>query len=175
MFDIIGGTSTGGILASLIGIRGYSLEKCRKLYKDLATIVFTKGSKPEPDASGWSKLVNLAFLLKNGAYYKAKPLEDVLWEYCGSEPMIDTTMNPKVRRIKVFFTSTLVSVVPPLTHVWRNYSYPQDRLSRYIGNCTARVCHALRASTSAPSYFEDYIPSRYPTERHQDGTFYTNL
>jgi calcium-independent phospholipase A2-gamma len=46
MFDIIAGTSTGGILASLIGIRGYSLERCETLYKDLSSKVFAIGNNP---------------------------------------------------------------------------------------------------------------------------------
>lgn len=35
MFDLIIGTSTGAVLASLVGIRGYTLDKCETLYKEL--------------------------------------------------------------------------------------------------------------------------------------------
>lgn len=46
MFDLIVGTSTGGVLASMIGIRGYTLDKCESLYKDLSSKVFAIGNNP---------------------------------------------------------------------------------------------------------------------------------
>jgi len=39
----------------------------------------------------------------------------------------------------------------------RNYSYPTDHHSRYPGTCNASVITALRATSAAPSYFDDVV------------------
>ena len=58
MFDLICGTSTGGIIASLIGIRGANAQRCEDLYLDLCAKVF---AHHEADTSkswtGWSRMV----------------------------------------------------------------------------------------------------------------------
>ncbi len=184
MFDMIAGTSTGGILASLIGIRGYTLDKCEALYKDLSRKVFAIGSSPESDPSTWSRLINYTYLIKSGAFYKSKVLLDVLSANCGAERMIDTTMDERVKNLKVFFVSTLVSQTPPLPFLFRNYDYPatatattadgnsskttsSSSKSRYLGDYSTQICYALRASTAAPSYFEEW-ESKF-NEKHQDG------
>eukprot|EP01117_Protostelium_nocturnum_P011315 TRINITY_DN4102_c0_g1_i5.p1 TRINITY_DN4102_c0_g1~~TRINITY_DN4102_c0_g1_i5.p1 ORF type:complete len:1169 (-),score=280.29 TRINITY_DN4102_c0_g1_i5:33-3539(-) len=173
MFDIIAGTSTGGILASLVAIRGYSLDDCERLYKDLASKIFTIGnnteSKSEP--SSWSKLINYTQLLKSGAFYKTKPLAEAFAHYCGSESMIDTTKDDRMKRVKVFMASTLVSTTPPQTYLFRNYNYPVESSPRYLGDCRTSLSNALRASTAAPSYFEEY---EVGLDRFQDGAIVAN-
>lgn len=40
MFDLIGGTSTGGILAYLLGVKNISVNECQRLYIELASTIF---------------------------------------------------------------------------------------------------------------------------------------
>jgi hypothetical protein len=63
-------------------------------------------------------------MLKSGAFYKTGPLLEVLSTHCGSEPLIDTTVDERVKAVKVFFTSTLTSTSPPQVHLFRNYNLP---------------------------------------------------
>lgn len=66
LFDVIAGTSTGGILAA--GIQeGLSLEELESLYMELAGLVFAKEPGPRPIR-----------LLLTGAAYKAHKLEAIL-------------------------------------------------------------------------------------------------
>lgn len=62
--------------------------------------------------------------------------------------------------------STLASVVPAQPFIWRNYSYPCDHHSRYPGTCNASLITALRATSAAPSYFDDIV---HEHGRHLDG------
>ncbi|EKX50827.1 hypothetical protein GUITHDRAFT_92837 [Guillardia theta CCMP2712] len=63
-------------------------------------------------------------------------------------------------------TSTLASVVPAQPFIWRNYAYPLDACSRYPGTCDASLVTALRATSAAPSYFDDV---QHELGRHLDG------
>lgn len=67
LFDLIVGTSTGAILAFLIGVQKQSLEKCESLYAKLSHDIF--------DAS---RIVGTGKLFLNHAYYDASKLEDIL-------------------------------------------------------------------------------------------------
>ena len=69
-------------------------------------------------------------------------------------------------RPRCFMVSTLASIVPAQPFVWRNYSYPPGHTSRYPGTCTADVITALRATSAAPSYFDDIV---FENGRHLDG------
>lgn len=173
-FDLIAGTSAGGVLATLVGVRGHSLEKCESLYKDFSSRVFYFGNNVgEADSTSWSRLINYSNMLTSGAFYKSGPLLEALSCNCGTEPLIDTTADDRVKRLKVFFVSTLTSTVPPQVHLYRNYCYPTGSESRYHGNCRARICDALRASTAAPSYFPEYEDPR-TGDKHQDGAIVAN-
>lgn len=41
-FDMIGGTSTGGLIAIMLGRMKMSIEQCEKAYEKLSPLVFTK-------------------------------------------------------------------------------------------------------------------------------------
>jgi predicted acylesterase/phospholipase RssA len=173
---LICGTSTGGIIATLIGIRRFDLEKCEFLYKDFARKVFVVGIAPSasevPDTEqketwGFARLSNSTILIKSGSFYKTGPLLAGLRTNCGLEFMIDTTVDPEVT--KVFAVSTLVSQIPPIPYIFRNYEYPLGHESRYPGTSRTRIFHALQGSTAAPSYFDDYISIENPNDRMQDG------
>jgi len=48
----------------------------------------------------------------------------------------------------------------------RNYTYPTEMHSRYPGTCNASIITALRATSAAPSYFDDVV---HQHGRHLDG------
>lgn len=88
--------------------------------------------------------------------------------------LVFTTHNPApdnhaglcCQRPYCFMVSTLASVVPAQPFIWRNYSYPCDHHSRYPGTCNASLITALRATSAAPSYFDDIV---HEHGRHLDG------
>jgi calcium-independent phospholipase A2-gamma len=141
------------------------------LYKDFARLIFLIGTNPNSEPAAWSKLFNYTNLIKSGAFYKAETLLEVISKKIGNEVMIDTTMTESTKDVKVCFVSTLTSISPPQPYLFRNYNYPLGSQSRYYGDCRTRIPHALRASTAAPSYFEEYLRD---TEMHQDGAIVAN-
>lgn len=53
MFDLIGGTSTGAMLAAEIGLLNSSLDRCDDVYKTLGSKVFSGEDKEE--VPGWKE------------------------------------------------------------------------------------------------------------------------
>lgn len=53
MFDLICGTSTGGLLAVALGIKLMSLEKCEDIYKSLGKLVFAEHVPKDNEAATW--------------------------------------------------------------------------------------------------------------------------
>lgn len=46
LFDLIGGTSTGGLIAVMIGLLHMPIEDCKNAYKDLSVKVFQRRRSP---------------------------------------------------------------------------------------------------------------------------------
>lgn len=158
LFDLIVGTSTGAILAFLIGVQKQSLEKCESLYAKLSHDIF--------DAS---RIVGTGKLFLNHAYYDASKLEDILKDELGDKmAMIDTTasLGPKVAAV-----SSLVNQQVLQAYVFRNYCLRADLKNMYAGSSKHKLWQAVRASTAAPGYFEEYL---LDGEIHQDGGLLTN-
>jgi patatin-like phospholipase/acyl hydrolase len=76
-FDLICGTSTGGLIALMLGHLGLSLSECIKQYLELSREIF--------GANDISKLYNI---IRDGSKYATPKLESVLKRIAG-----DTTMN----------------------------------------------------------------------------------
>ena len=67
MFDLIVGTSTGALLAFLIGIKRLSLTEILKRYKRLSTTIFKKPS-----------FMGTARFISSHAFYDTETLVDLL-------------------------------------------------------------------------------------------------
>ena len=67
LFDLIVGTSTGAILAFLIGIQKQPLSKCEKLYDQLSSEIFQA-----------NRIFGTRQLFFNHGYYDATKLENIL-------------------------------------------------------------------------------------------------
>ena len=67
LFDLIVGTSTGGILAFLIGIKKASLQECDALYEKLSKDIFHV-----------SKIFGSSKLFLQHSYYSTNALTNIL-------------------------------------------------------------------------------------------------
>ncbi|CAM9166716.1 unnamed protein product [Chrysoparadoxa australica] len=143
MFDVIMGTSTGGIIAALIGLEGNSVDTCAQMYDDLVQIIFQK------KAGAGVKLA-----MKQGFYDEEKWME-ILASILGDQTMIDFADHPT--RPKVVFPSTIISVNPSKLWMWRTYNYPPGLESRYLGSFRNRVRDCIRATTAAPTFFSPVL------------------
>ncbi|XVF87703.1 hypothetical protein PTKIN_Ptkin18bG0141800 [Pterospermum kingtungense] len=134
-----------------------------------------------------------------GSKHSADQFERLLKEMCADEDG-DLLIESAVKNIpKVFIVSTLVSVVPAQPFVFRNYQYPVGtpevpltisessgitilgspntgtqvgyKRSAFIGSCKHHVWQAIRASSAAPYYLDDFSADAC---RWQDGAIVAN-
>uniref|UniRef100_A0A9L0IDL4 Patatin like phospholipase domain containing 8 n=1 Tax=Equus asinus TaxID=9793 RepID=A0A9L0IDL4_EQUAS len=88
----------------------------------------------------------------------------------GSSLMIETARNPTCP--KVAAVSTIVNRgITPKAFVFRNYGHFPGINSHYLGGCQYKMWQAIRASSAAPGYFEEYALGN---DLHQDGGLLLN-
>uniref|UniRef100_S4RAE8 Patatin-like phospholipase domain containing 8 n=1 Tax=Petromyzon marinus TaxID=7757 RepID=S4RAE8_PETMA len=158
MFDYICGVSTGAILAFMLGVYRIPLQECEEMYRQLGSDIFTQNVFVGTMKMGWSH-----------AFYDSQAWEKILKEQMGESRMIETARNSGTP--KVVAVSTVVNVgSAPKPFVFRNYNHRGMR-SHYPGACSYRLWEAIRASSAAPGYFQEYKLNDY---LHQDGALTVN-
>ncbi|XP_059661951.1 phospholipase A I isoform X2 [Cornus florida] len=207
MFDLICGTSTGGMLAVALGIKLMSLEKCEEIYKKLGKLVFAEPVPKDNEAATWREKFDQIYksssqsfrVVVHGSKHSADQFERLLKEMCADEDG-DLLIESAAKSVpKVFVVSTLVSVVPAQPFIFRNYQYPAGtpempfpiseslstsgvgtattgaqvgyKRSAFIGSCKHHIWQAIRASSAAPYYLDDFSEDVY---RWQDGAIVAN-
>ncbi|XP_073048092.1 LOW QUALITY PROTEIN: phospholipase A I-like [Primulina eburnea] len=207
LFDLICGTSTGGLLAVAIGIKLMSLEKCEDIYKELGKLVFAEPVPKENEAVTWREKLDQLYksssqsfrVVVHGYKHSADQFEKLLKEICADDEG-NLLIESAVKRIpKVFVVSTLVSVAPAQPYIFRNYQYPPGtpeissaaaenmatggqgaaitgaqvgyKRHAFIGSCKHHIWKAIRASSAAPYYLDDFSDG---VHRWQDGAIVAN-
>ncbi|XP_059435789.1 phospholipase A I [Corylus avellana] len=207
MFDLICGTSTGGMLAVALGIKLMSLEECEEIYKNLGKLVFAEPVPKDNEAATWREKLDQLYksssqsfrVVVHGSKHSADQFQTLLKEMCADDDG-DLLIESAVKNIpKVFVVSTLVSLMPAQPFIFRNYQYPAGTLelplaisessgisaigspttgaqvgykrSAFIGSCKHEVWQAIRASSAAPYYLDDYSDD---VHRWQDGAIVAN-
>ncbi|XP_016418152.1 calcium-independent phospholipase A2-gamma isoform X2 [Sinocyclocheilus rhinocerous] len=159
LFDYICGVSTGAILGFMLGVFQIPLKDCEDLYRTLSSDVFKQNLIVGTVKMSWSH-----------AFYDSQIWEKVLKEKMGSDLLIQTARNPDCP--KVAAVSTVVNRAPPVkAFVFRNYSLPVGVRSHYRGSCRHRLWEAIRASSAAPGYFQEFALG---DDLHQDGGMLIN-
>jgi len=131
-FDLIGGTSTGSIIASALAI-GMSVNEIKELYFELGVKIFGKKYK-------WWNIFQIDELLK--ASYDEKPLEDEL-----QKVFKDITLGDS--RIKTGLC--IIAKRADTNSVWPLLNHPNGMYFKY--NKDILLWKAIRASAAAPTYF----------------------
>ncbi|XP_066525386.1 calcium-independent phospholipase A2-gamma [Hoplias malabaricus] len=159
LFDYICGVSTGAILAFMLGVFQIPLPECEALYRKLGSDVFKQNVIVGTVKMGWSH-----------AFYDSQIWEEMLKERMGASLMIDTAKDPDCP--KVAAVSTIVNRGLPLkAYVFRNYNFLPGVRSHYLGSCQHKMWQAIRASSAAPGYFQEFVLG---TDLHQDGGLLIN-
>jgi calcium-independent phospholipase A2-gamma len=109
-FDLVVGTSTGAIIAFLIGLKRESSEKAVDRYDVLIPAIFTKPALSTP------------LLLFTTATYDEAPFMTVLSDILGdTTSMLDSRADPTVPY--VFAVTSKMSSTPTHVALFRNYNY----------------------------------------------------
>jgi hypothetical protein len=131
-FDLIGGTSTGSIIAAGLAF-GMSVAELKALYHNIGSSVFV---------SDWSSKLLLAGIL--APKFPAKPLQDALDRVLGADTTLD---SDKIKTGLMIMTKRFDTGSPwPLNNSGRGKYATQDG--------ALRLTQVVRASTAAPTYFE---------------------
>lgn len=159
LFDYICGVSTGAILAFMLGIFQIPLEECEDMYRKLGSDIFKQNVIVGTVKMGWSH-----------AFYDSEMWESILKERMGEGCMIESARDPHCP--KVAAVSTIVNRGLPLkAYVFRNYRLMPGVRSHYLGDCKQKMWQAIRASSAAPGYFQEFVLGK---DLHQDGGLLIN-
>ncbi|KAM8829889.1 calcium-independent phospholipase A2-gamma-like [Synchiropus picturatus] len=159
LFDYICGVSTGAVLAFMLGLARFSLEECADMYRRFGSEVFRQNRLVGTMKMGWTH-----------SYYNSETWETILREKLGEKVLIKTArdeFSPKV--------SAVSAVVnwgsSPKAFVFCNYNHKPGSLSRYAGGSGYPMWQAVRASSAAPGYFQEFT---LQSDIHQDGGIIMN-
>ncbi len=135
-FDLIGGTSTGSIIASCLAI-GMKVEKITEMYMELGGKIFAKKYK-------WWNIFETGDFLKGS--YDAAPLEKELQNVFGQITLESDKI--KTGLCIVAKRADTNSVWPLINHPGGKYFNSPDGTNKDI-----LLWKAVRASAAAPTYF----------------------
>jgi patatin-like phospholipase/acyl hydrolase len=143
-FDLVGGTSTGAIIATALAL-GLSASELKAMYFELAPRVFRRS------------LLRLAFIqTRFDATALRQEIEAVVGDRTLDTPDLRTALAIIAKRLDT--GGAWVVSNNPQTKYWE--SHPDGR---YLGNRHFRLADLVRASTAAPYYFEPQeIAIAYP-------------
>ncbi len=148
-FDLIGGTSTGAIIATLLAI-GKTAVEVKELYLSMGGEIF-KGKR-----DWWNPLETFKFLK---AAFSEKNLEKALDKFLGDIKLGDDKGRVKTGLCIVTKRADTNSVWPLINHPGGKY-FPQNK--DYL------LKDVLRASSAAPSYF---VPQLLEVNKGINGAF----
>jgi patatin-like phospholipase/acyl hydrolase len=140
-FDLIGGTSTGSIIAAALAV-GKSVDEIQELYFELGGKIFGKKYR-------WWNVFEIDDVIK--AAYDQKPLEEELQKVFGA----DTTLGSDKLRTGL----CIVAKRADTNSVWPLLNHPQGKYydSAHGHNKNIPLWQAVRASAAAPTYFVPQI------------------
>lgn len=159
LFDYICGVSTGAVLGFMLGVFQVPLNECDDLYRKLGSDVFKQNIIVGTVKMSWSH-----------AFYDSEAWENILKEKMGSHLLVETSRNTECP--KVAAVSTIVNRGTPLkSYVFRNYNLLPGVHSHYLGGCQHQLWQAIRATSAAPGYFQEFTLGN---DLHQDGGLLIN-
>ncbi|XP_072553181.1 calcium-independent phospholipase A2-gamma-like [Salminus brasiliensis] len=159
LFDYICGVSTGAVLAFTLALARISVEECEDMYRRFGSDVFRQNLLVGTMKMGWTH-----------SYYNTETWETILKEKMGDRLLIKTArdeLSPKVSAV-----SAVVNWgTSPKPFIFRNYNHSPSHLSRYAGGSSYQLWQAVRASSAAPGYFQEFP---LHNDIHQDGGLILN-
>ena len=157
-FDLVVGTSTGAIIAFLVGLNRETSEQAVERYDVLISKIFNK--------SAFSTLM----LLSTTASYDESPFMNVLSDTFGDNTMLDSRANPAVPF--VFAVTSKMSSTPTHVALFRNYNYNGGELPDpfMIDPDDARENLGLPVSNEAKSIRMNNYPKKEGIVQPASGT-----
>ncbi|MEP7168576.1 MAG: patatin-like phospholipase family protein [Bacteroidota bacterium] len=131
-FDLIGGTSTGSIIAALLAVGGYSVSDVKKMYKTLGKKIFS-------DHNGLNFFGKQIYVDRK---YDSQPLKEELFTIFGDSRLGDNT------------NKTGLCIVAKRLDTCSTWPVTNNPKAKYYDQNRFFIRDIVRASSAAPSYFE---------------------
>jgi len=176
-FDLIVGTSTGGIIALAFGVKNWSIRRCADRFRKLCGAAFT------PRLMQAIPILKYVITLKLASRYQTTPLRKALKSTLGEQPLFGNNGRRRSNHsAKIAVTATDQAGTRPI--IIANYSRKdcnsvQQRPGEYEflrpdgPDHELAVWEAAAATSAAPSYFKPF--EHAPTKRtYLDGAIYHN-
>jgi patatin-like phospholipase/acyl hydrolase len=146
-YDMIGGTSTGAILATLLA-RGYQVKDVKELYLNMGSTIFSER------VNFWRGNLEKLF---NASSFKATHLEDAL-----EKELLNMTLGSTELKTGLCIISKRSDTFSP----WIFHNHPKG--TYYDQNSGILLRDLLRATSAAPSYF---TPKELHIGKNEVGVF----
>ena len=166
MFDVIVGTSAGGLLAIALGCMKMSIDDAERVIREVGEEVFAVGNNA-------STLQSASRFYFYGERHSSRDLRRKLHAIYGDMSLLDLSVYHD-SHCKVAAVSTLSSEIPAKPFLFRNYSLE----SRYLGSWKFPATTAAMATTAAPTFFRPVVVGKSGASEHacqfQDGAMLAN-
>ncbi|KAA6412978.1 MAG: hypothetical protein FRX48_02721 [Lasallia pustulata] len=161
VFDLIGGTSTGGLIAIMLGRLEMDVDECIETYKCLLETIFKSKSLIPVTIKGKTKARFDSNILRQS-------IEDIIRKHIdtGRDPATELLNNGQVKDCKVFVCATRHEAANRTPARLR--SYEATRLG--VGD-RATISGAALATSAATTFFD---PVTIGTRTYADGAFGAN-
>ncbi|KAI9853123.1 MAG: hypothetical protein M1824_001536 [Vezdaea acicularis] len=165
VFDMIGGTSTGGIIAIMLGRLRMSLEDCETAYLTLSRKIFTP-KRRKRNLFGKGK----DFLNADGKF-DARVVEQEIIKLLKDLPDCDedTLLKDSESKCRVFVVTTRQTNSEPA--ILRSYKNSEG-VPVVFDEC--KVWEACRATSAAPTFFDPIQIGKYGQVFADGGMLYNN-
>lgn len=157
LFDIICGTSTGGLLATLLAMKRMPLSEIPAVYETIR-------KRMEDNTTVVSNMARLA----GGVSFDNRMTEELLREILGEEKLDEVPSIPKC-----FVVAAACNSTPAQPYLFRSYELTRSAAaaSEFLGASHCKVWEAVRSTTAAPTF---YHPAVVGKQRFVDGGILAN-
>ncbi|KDQ16906.1 hypothetical protein BOTBODRAFT_219380 [Botryobasidium botryosum FD-172 SS1] len=143
-FDMIAGTSTGGLIAIMLGRLQMTVDECIKSYNELAKVVFTSENHEGTIAR-----------------YDGKVLADCIKKIVNQRTQnSDATMLDEQGKCKVFVVAVRSESVNNEAPVHIR-TFTNKKMPTHYSNTNWKIWQAGRATSAAPTYFDQMVVDGY--------------
>lgn len=149
-FDLIIGTSTGGLLALGLGRLNWEVDACSKLYDVMAEKVFDGVT-----SNVWRTSKSALSSLTRGYFsmYSSKKFEKVLDDIIPKESLYSSDHTPFVGTVVTDSTWPATSF-PGILRSYNLYGKDVTKIPFFPGTSTVPIIKAAMATSAAPYYFD---------------------
>ncbi len=145
-YDMIGGTSTGAIIATCLA-KGMSVAEVKDLYLNMGKTIFSSWKKKLPKWLSFVKsIAEIIEILCSSAHFSVKNLEKALAQHFPTE-----TFGSDTFKTGLCIVTKRADTLSP----WVMHNHPKGKY--YPMNKGILIKDLLRATSAAPSYFKPKV------------------